>query len=402
MAKRFWGVLVVLGVYLLVQPGLAQRGAASFPVIVVFDDAAALDGFAGFYRNDDRALANPSAWAYLNRGVAGFVQSLEQRRGFRAEHVYSATIRGFSARLTARQIAELEDDPAVAYVELDGTMSIGAQTLPWGIDRVDADSSSTQAGNGGGTVSNVYAYIIDTGIYAHSDLYRYAHVNFHNDGQNTDCNGHGTHVAGTLGAKDNTSYVVGVAPGIKLTGVKVLGCSGSGYTSNVIKGADWVTANAKKPAVANMSLGGGASTALDDAVKRSADSGVFYSVAAGNSGANACYYSPARAGTHNGVFTTAATDINNIEPSWSNNGPCVDGWAPGVSILSTKRGGGTTTMSGTSMAAPHVGGGGALYLSTNTGASAATVEAALKNALVTPGTTSKDGAAIKLLNVGSF
>jgi aqualysin 1 len=277
-----------------------------------------------------------------------------------------------------------------------------AQTLPWGIDGIDADLSSTAAGNGSGAVTNVNSYIIDTGIdTAHADLNVVGHVNFAS-GPNRDCHGHGTHVAGTVGARDNSSDVVGAAPGLPQTGVKVLGCGGSGSTSGVIRGVDWVTANAKKPAIANMSLGGSASQALDDAVKRSADSGVFYSIAAGNDGANACNYSPARAGTHHGVTTTAATDSSNRETSWSNYGSCVDIWAPGASILSTKRGGGTTTMSGTSMAAPHVGGGGALYLSSSTGASAATVESALKSNGVTPGTKSKDGRSIVLENIKNF
>jgi subtilisin family serine protease len=209
-------------------------------------------------------------------------------------------------------------------------------------------------------------------------------------------------VAGTVAAKDNTSDVVGVAPGAPLTGVKVLGCGGSGTTSGVIKGIDWVTANAKKPAIANMSLGGGASDSLDTAVKKSADSGVFYSIAAGNSGANACNYSPARAGTHNGVMTTAATDSSNKEASWSNFGSCVDIWAPGVSILSTRKGGGTTTMSGTSMAAPHVGGTGALYLS-SVSASPADVENRLKlDAESSMGTKSKDGRTITLIDAGAY
>jgi subtilisin family serine protease len=207
-----------------------------------------------------------------------------------------------------------------------------------------------------------------------------------------------------VAARDNTIDVVGAAPGAPITGVKVLGCGGSGSTSGVIKGVDWVTANAKKPAIANMSLGGGVSTSLDNAVTKSADSGVFYSIAAGNSGADACNYSPARAGTHNGVATVAATDINNQEASWSNYGSCVDIWAPGVSILSTKRGGGTTTMSGTSMAAPHVGGTGALLLSlsTSAGFSPAQVEGQLKTDSVSTGTSSKDGRAIKLVYAGTY
>lgn len=397
----WFAVAVLLGVSTMAV--MAQRPAATFPVIVVFHDDAAFDSFAPGYRADARAQANPDAWGYVNRGVAGAVQALEARQGFRAEHVYSAALRGFSAQLSARQIADLEDDPTVAYIEPDGEMQVIAQTLPWGIDKVDADVSSTKAGDGIGAISNVNVYVIDTGIGSHGDLYKFAHVNFAG-GRNDDCHGHGTHVAGTASARDNTSDVVGVAPGAPLTGVKVLSCSGSGSTSGVIKGVDWVTANAAYPAVANMSLGGGVSAALDNAVTTSANSGVFYALAAGNSGADACKSSPARAGagTDNGIMTVAATDSADKEASWSNYGDCVDIWAPGVSILSTKRGGGTTTMSGTSMASPHVAGGGALYRSSNTGASPSLVEAAIKNAATTTANKSKDGRTITRLYVGGF
>jgi subtilisin family serine protease len=402
---RTKGLLVAIVCVAVAVSGLvvsAQRPQAAVSVIVVLDDNAPLQNFAGQYRPDDRAQANPQAWGYLDRRVAGAVQNLERRHGFRSEHVYSAAVRGFSAHLTARQIADLENDSLVSYVELDGTVAVVAQTLPWGIDRLDADISSTLAGNGSGAVTNVNGYIIDTGIdTTHADLNVVGHVKFAS-GPNSDCHGHGTHVAGTVAASDNTLDVVGVAPGMRLTGVKVLGCSGTGSTSAVIKGVDWVTANAVKPAIANLSLGGDASTALDNAVKASADSGVFYSIAAGNSKTNACTSSPARAGTHDGVMTTAATDSNDEEASFSNFGTCVDIWAPGVGILSTRRGGGTTTLSGTSMAAPHVGGTGALYLSSHPLASAAIVEGQLKADAASTGTTSKDGASIKLVHAGVY
>jgi subtilisin family serine protease len=388
----------------LAMAPVLEAGPATFGTIVVFKDGADFSQFAAYYVADERAQANPSAWGYQDRGVLGAVQALENAHGFRSDFVYGAAIRGFAARLTARQIADLEDDPSVAFVEADGEMHAVAQVLPWGIDRVDADISSTLAGNGSGAVSNVRAFIIDTGIdTGHADLNVVAHVNFAG-GPNKDCHGHGTHVAGTVAARDNTIDVVGVAPGAPLTGVKVLGCGGSGTTSGVIAGVDWVTANAVKPAVANMSLGGGASTALDNAVVNSANSGVFYALAAGNSGANACNTSPARAGagTNNGIMTVAATDINNNEASFSNFGSCVDIWGPGVSVLSTKKGGGTTTFSGTSMASPHGAGSGALYLSSHTTASPSSVESALKAAAVSTGTNSKDGRAIKLLNVATF
>lgn len=324
-----------------------------------------------------------------------------QQHAVTVSFVYEFALKGYAARIPAQRLAAVRADPRVAYVEADGIATINDQALPWGIDKIDADVSSTWAGNGSGAVMNVNVYVIDTGVDAgHPDLNVVGHVNFAR-GQNTDCHGHGTHVAGTVAAKDNASDVVGVAPGAPVTGVKVLDCRGSGTWSGVVKGIDWVTANAGKPAVANMSLGGGASLAVDTAVKNSADSGVFYAVAAGNDGADACTSSPARAGTHNGVMTVAATDLADSEASWSNYGSCVDIWAPGVSILSTKRGGGTTTMSGTSMASPHGAGGGALYLSRNI-VLAADVEAALKGSAQLTGTKSKNGIAIKREFVGGF
>jgi subtilisin family serine protease len=323
-------------------------------------------------------------------------QEHAQRHGAEVLYTYQYAIEGYAARLPEARLEEVRADGRVAYIEPDQTMYAEAQTLPWGIDKIDADLSSTKAGDGSGAVSGVNAYVIDTGIYRHTDLNRVKHVNFVGDGRNNDCHGHGTHVAGTVAAKDNTSEVVGVAPGAPLTGVKVLGCNGSGATSGVIKGVDWVTANARKPAIANMSLGGGLSQALDDAVRRSAAGGLFYSIAAGNNGTDACLKSPARAGagTDNGISTVAATTSSDGETSWSNYGPCVDIWAPGAGILSTKKGGGTTTMSGTSMAAPHVGGGAALYLSKNMDASPTIVEGALSSSATITANTSKDGATI--------
>jgi len=356
------------------------------------------------------AGARPAADPYivvLKGGVSdpGAVAAEHGRRdGAGVKHVYRRALKGYAATIPANRVDDVRRDDRVAYVERDSTVSATAQALPWGIDRVNADSSSTLAGNGSGTVTGVNAYVIDTGIDpGHADLSVVGNVNFAS-GKNTDCNGHGTHVAGTVAARDNAADVVGVAPGASLTGVKVLGCSGSGSTSGVIAGIDWVTANAARPAVANMSLGGSASQALDDAVRRSAGTGITYALAAGNEATNACSRSPARAGagTDNGILTVAATSSTEAEASWSNYGGCVDIWAPGVSILSTRRGGGTTTMSGTSMASPHVAGGAALYASRNPGTSPSAVETALKGAATTTGTASKDGRAIKRLNVGSF
>ncbi len=340
----------------------------------------------------------------LRDGDPGQVSDQHSKRhGAQVKHVYTHALRGYAATIPSHRLDDVRADSRVAYVEADGVVNASAQVVPWGIDRIGADTSSTLAGNGSGAVSNVNAYVIDTGIANHSDLNVVRHVNFAG-GKNTDCHGHGTHVAGTIAAKDNTSDVVGVVPGAPLTGVKVLGCNGSGSTSGVIKGIDWVTANAVKPAIANMSLGGGLSTSMDNAVRNSAAKGVFYAVAAGNSGADACNSSPARAGagTDNGIATVAATSSSEAEASWSNYGSCVDIWAPGVSVVSTRKGGGTTSMSGTSMASPHVGGGGALYLSKQTSATPSAVEAALKAAAQATGTLSKSGAPIKREFVGGF
>jgi subtilisin family serine protease len=327
-----------------------------------------------------------------------------QRHGAEVLHTYQHALDGYAARIPDRRLDEVLAEERVDYVERDATVTTAAQTRPWGIDKVDADISSTRAGNGAGAVSNVNAYIIDTGIDKnHADLNVAGHVNFAR-GQNTDRNGHGTHVAGTVAAKDNKSGAVGVAPGARLIGVKVLDHRGEGTVSGVIDGVDWVTANAQKPAVANMSLVTGRSKALDTAVRESVDSGIFYSVAAGNDDADVRNYSPARAGagTNNGIVTTAATNESDAELSWSNYGRRVDLWAPGKWILSTRLGGGKATKSGTSMSSAHVAGGAALYLSSRTGARPATIESALKRDAVSSGKVSESGAAIERLDVGGY
>jgi subtilisin family serine protease len=195
-------------------------------------------------------------------------------------------------------------------------------------------------------------------------------------GRGNDCNGHGTHVAGTVGG---TNY--GVAKQVTLVPVRVLNCLGLGTTADVIAGVDWVTANAVKPAVANMSLGGGASEALDAAVAASVASGVTYAVAAGNDDADACESSPAAEPT---AITVAASAVDDSRASFSNWGACVDVFAPGVDIESAFLLGLTTSFSGTSMAAPHVAGAAAIYLSANPGAAPAQVGQAL-TAAATPG-----------------
>jgi len=386
-----------------------------------------------------KAVGPPDRYiVVLKKGVSDPGQAargMARRYGLGVGFVYGHALKGFSATVPDGRLEKVRTDERVDYVERDGTMSAVGQILPWGVNRVDADTSSTRAGNGSGAVSNVHAYVIDTGIDGtHSDLRVESHVNFTDEANNKDCNGHGTHVAGTLAAKDNASDVVGVAPGAPLVSVKVLGrandvagtslCGYTGSISAILAGINWVTANAQKPAVANLSFTGPSSPEtepVDEAVRKSAASGILYSVAAGNDGKLACNYSPADAGRtnsdgawkkNNGIVTTAATIRrkkndpptvkNNSEWPESNYGACVDLWAPGASILSTKLGGGTKTMSGTSMASPHVGGGGALYLRSHTSASPSSVEAALKGAAWRPGTKSKDGRTILLENVDPF
>lgn len=347
---------------------------------------------------------------------AAAAKQQSQRYGVDPGYVYGAALKGYAGEIPPAKLSAVRADSRVAYVERDNPVTALArpngkgtgeatagQILPWGVDRIDADLSSALAGNGSGFVGNVNAYVIDTGIGSHRDLNVVGSVNFAG-GKNTDCNGHGTHVAGTIAARDDAVDVVGAAPGAPLTAVKVLGCGGSGTTSGVIAGINWVTSNAVRPAVANLSLGGGVSQALDDAVRNSAASGIVYSIAAGNDGADACNRSPARAGagSDNGIITTAATDSLDQETWWSNYGSCVDLWAPGQSILSTRKGGGTTTMSGTSMASPHVGGTAALYLSTHAVASATSVEAQLRADSLSTGTASKDGSPVRLVYARSY
>ena len=312
--------------------------------------------------------------------------------GLRPERTFRHALDAFTVTVPAAAARVLEASPLVAYVEADRQVRATAQTLPAGIDRVDGEVA---AGIGSGTTTDVDIAIIDTGIDDHADLNLHRHVNCQSgllggfglglfsssqatcEPGGTDDNGHGTHVAGTAAAIDDGDGVVGVAPGARLWGVKVLGgLLGSGSTSDVIAGIDYVTANADQIEVANMSLGGsGTSQATDDAIANATAAGVVVVVAAGNDGADAAGYTPAN--SPEAVTVSAITDLDG-QPggladgscsggddefaTYSNHGDVVDIAAPGSCVVSTADGGGTTSLSGTSMASPHVAGAAALLI----------------------------------------
>ncbi|MGX5175227.1 fibronectin type III domain-containing protein [Aliikangiella sp. IMCC44653] len=287
-------------------------------------------------------------------------------------HQFAHALNGFVLSLPAANLNSLRQDPRVLMVEQDQIVSINATQAgaTWGLDRIDQTDlplSGDYTYELDGTAVN--AYVIDTGVLvSHNDFNGRALNGFDfvdNDTVANDCNGHGTHVAGTLGA---TTW--GVAKNVAITAVKVLGCNGSGTNSGVIRGVDWVAANAQLPAVANMSLGGGNSPALDAAVNNAISAGISFVVAAGNSNINACSGSPNRVPA---AITVASSTQSDSRSSFSNWGACVDLFAPGSNITSTWHNGSTNSISGTSMAAPHVAGAAALYLQAHPNATPAQV-----------------------------
>jgi subtilisin len=333
--------------------------------------------------------------------VEATARQLTRAHGGELGLVYQHALRGFSASLSAQAASALARNPMVAYVEADQLASIQAQDIPTGIERIFTNDHPAVS-IGSNTMIDVDVAVIDTGIASHPDLNIYRSTNCSGGSPfRTSCgsggaddNGHGTHVAGTIAAKDNDSGVVGVAPGARLWSVKVLRSDGSGYLSWIIAGVDYVTANAGEIEVANMSLGGAfSSAALNTAIANSVAKGVAYAVAAGNSNSDAAGFSPAN---HPDVLTVSAladfdglpgglgsptcrADEDDTLANFSNWGPLIDIAAPGVCILSTWLNGGFNTISGTSMASPHAAGGLALLAAASPPANGTQVKALYKS-----------------------
>jgi aqualysin 1 len=383
MSRKSWSVFIVLALIVVMsQSALAAGDPPTAPIV-----------------GADLETAIPGRYIVVFQpGAAGneVNNAAARAHAFGGEiyYIYDAALNGFAASLPEQALKGLVHNPNVEYIEADQVVSLEATQSPatWGIDRIDQRAlplSNSYTYNFTG--SGVTAYIIDTGIlFSHTEFGGRARSGWDfvdNDSNAADCNGHGTHVAGTVGGAN-----YGVAKGVSLVAVRVLNCSGSGTTSGVIAGINWATSDhTTGKAVANMSLGGGVSTSLDTAVKNSIADGVVYTLSAGNSNRDACKFSPAR--VPEGI-TVGATTSTDARASYSNYGACLDLFAPGSSITSAwyTSNTATNTISGTSMAAPHVAGVAALYLEGHSGTVQqvrdAIVSAATTNVVVNAGRNS--------------
>ncbi len=351
--------------------------------------------------------------------VRARVEALAQAVSARPQHVFSRAIQGFSAELTPGQVQALRARAEVAAVVPDMPTSVSGQTVPTGVQRIGTLNNSTAKIDGVDDPLSVDVAVLDTGIdLEHPDLNVAGGYDCTGSGTYDDRHGHGTHVAGIIGARDNSTGVVGVAPGARLWAVKVFNDQGSGYSSWLICGIDWVVERADTIDVANFSGGasgsntancGGTTDPLHQAVCRLVSAGVPFVVAAGNDGKDASNTVPAAYpetiavgaivdtdGQPGGLGSSTSYGADDTRASFSNYGPVVDLYAPGVRILSTYPGGGTALMSGTSMATPHVAGAAALYLATNPSASPDQV----RSWLVSNGESGSWGSQ-PLVNVGS-
>ncbi|TXS57901.1 S8 family peptidase [Streptomyces sp. t39] len=332
--------------------------------------------------------------------------TLAKQMGLKSLFTYSSVISGFAAKLTPEQLNTVRSTAGVAAVEQDAVVTAVGSPRPgrapaasWGIDRIDQtalplDQEFTVSGTGAGTTG----YILDTGIeYGHSEFggrARYGYDAVGDGRAGADCNGHGTHVAGTVGG---ATY--GVARQADLVSVRVLDCEGSGTWSGVMAGLDWIALEADQPAVMNASLGGAYSRMVNDALDRVAASGVVPVVAAGNDDVDACDVSPASAPR---AFTVGASDTQDREASFSNHGECLAIYAPGTAIVSAKLGGGSVAHNGTSMAAPHVAGVALLARQAAPAAGAEAIESWLLDASVKDSLTVDFGSPNRLVNTGGL
>jgi subtilisin family serine protease len=397
--NRIFVVLVLFTLLLvLIQPAAAAQGfsdrdqAARVGFVDSSQDAfqdqlETVNGKAG--QNQYIVLLQPTV--KVSEKQVGIQRALTASGG-RVKAFYSEAINGYSAELPPAALARLQSDPDVALIEPDLIMTVNdgwlvpsldlyanSQSDPvWGLDRIDQrDLPLDQTFTYDTTAGDVHVYVLDTGLRSSHEEFSgrvgdgYSAID---DGRGTsDCNGHGTHVAGTIAGSTN-----GVAKGATIHPVRVMDCEGSGSLSQIIGGLDWILSHGLSPGVVNMSLGGTASFTLDLAVENVIGAGFTVVVAGGNSGSDACQVSPARVVD---AITVGATDSSDNRPSFSNFGSCLDLFAPGVSITSAYYTGDSEyrIFSGTSMAAPHAAGAAALYLQLNPAATTETVSLFIKD-----------------------